>query len=81
MDNQHLNAPGQGEKRGPTWGRLRCQSSAIPGGGRVRLFSSSPEKSTQSQVLPLGQAAQFPAGLSVLAGRNFSVKILHSTQT
>lgn len=77
MENQHLNAPGQGEKRGTTWGRLRCQSGAIPGGGRVRLFSSSPEKFTRSQVFPLGQAAQFPTGLSVLAGRNFSVKILH----
>lgn len=77
VENQHLNAPGQGEKRGTTWGRLTCQSSAIPGGGRVWLFFSSAEKSTQSQVFPLGQAAHFPTGLSVLAGRNFSVKILH----
>lgn len=78
MENQHLNAPGQGEKRGNNLGQtkvsVRCHSRRRKS---AAFLSSSPEKFTRSQVFPWVRAAHSLTGLSVLAGRNFSVKILH----
>lgn len=59
MENQHLNAPGQGEKRGPTWGRLRCQS--VPFQEEEECgFSLQDLRSLHNLKSPLGSGCPFP---------------------